>query len=238
MSIQAEIQSLSPSALIELFQVDLTAQGGPILYWHAGTNGLNVPLTWNGQVYTPFPAHVDGFKMSGTGALPRPTISVSNIGGAFSALAKQYNDFAGCKLIRIRTFSRFLDAVNFPGGVNPTADPTQSLPPEVWYFDRKAQEDAQTMKYELCAALDLISARIPNRQFIQNTCPWIYRGPDCGYTGTAYWDINNTPVSTQAQDVCAKTLAACQLRFPQQGNTSVPMPFGGFPGVQTGANQA
>lgn len=236
MTIHAEIQSLSPSALIELFQIDLTKQGGSVYYGHAGTNDLNVPVVFGGETYTPYPIQADGFKMSGTGALPRPTMTITNIGGILSTLARQYNDFAGCKFIRIRTFARFLDAVNFPGG-NPSADPSQQLPQQVWYFDRKAEETPQTMKFELAAALDMISSRIPNRQFIQNTCPWIYRGADCGYTGSAYWDANDVPVSTLAADVCGKSLSSCKLRFPQTGQTAVPMPFGGFPGVQTGMDK-
>ncbi|OYV31559.1 MAG: phage minor tail protein L, partial [Thiomonas sp. 20-64-5] len=134
MSIYAEIQSLSPSALIELFTLDLTLQGGPVLHWHAGTNELGSDIVWGGATFTRFPVQASGFKQSGIGSLPRPKISTSNNQGIMGALARQYADFAGCKLTRIRTFARFLDAVNFPGG-NLQADPTQALPNEVWFFD-------------------------------------------------------------------------------------------------------
>lgn len=40
MTVHSEIQSLSPSTLIELFKLDLSLQGGPVLYFHAGTNGM------------------------------------------------------------------------------------------------------------------------------------------------------------------------------------------------------
>ncbi|MCP6744992.1 phage minor tail protein L, partial [Klebsiella pneumoniae] len=47
MGIRADIQSLSPSALIELFELDMsvTTSGGK-LYFHAGTNGLSQPIVW------------------------------------------------------------------------------------------------------------------------------------------------------------------------------------------------
>ncbi len=229
MTIQAEIQSLAPSSLIELFVLDLTKQSGPIFYWHCGTNGLNQPVVWNGQTYNPFPVQADGFKQTGVGALPRPRLRVSNVGGVLAAYSRQYADFAGCKLTRIRTFARFLDAVNFAGG-NPTADPTQQLPQEIWFVDRKVAEDAGVIEYELASALDMVAVFLPRRQYIQNSCPWVYRGPDCGYTGAAMF--TNTGVSTNnaSLDVCGKRLTDCALRFPPP----VLMNFGGFPGVGVG----
>ncbi|MBW8028519.1 MAG: phage minor tail protein L [Ferrovum sp.] len=229
MSIFAEIQSLSPSALIELFVLDLTKQSGPVLYWHSGTNGLNQAITWNGQVYTPIAVQADGFKQTGVGALPRPRIRASNTNGVLAAMGRQYADFAGCQLTRIRTFARFLDAVNFPNG-NPTADPTQQLPPEVWFFDRKVSEDAAIIEYELASALDMVAVFLPRRQYIQNSCPWIYRGADCGYTGTAMFTNTGASTTVASQDVCGKRLSDCALRFPPPAL----MNFGGFPGVGVG----
>ena len=68
------------------------------------------------------------------------------------------------KLTRIRTFARFLDAANFTDG-NLLADATQHLPIEVWFIDRKSNEDGQSMQFELASSLDLISIRLPRRQF-------------------------------------------------------------------------
>jgi lambda family phage minor tail protein L len=225
MSIQSEIQSLSPSALIELFQLDLTPQGGEILYFHAGTNQLMSDVTWAGQVYSRYPITATGFKKSATGALPRPTLSVSNIGGYMGALARQYNGFRSCKLTRIRTFARYLDAVNFTAG-NPQADSTQALPNEIWYVDRKSAENGQIMSFELSSALDLVGVRVPARQFIQNCCTWVYRGADCGYTGGPVADANGNPTLDPSADSCGKCLSDCKLRF---GANAI-LPYGGFPG--------
>ncbi|AHB77250.1 phage minor tail protein L [Pandoraea pnomenusa] len=232
MSIRAEIQSLSPSALIELFVLDLSLQGGSTLYWHAGTNGLSADIIWGAQAYARYPIEAQGFKMSGTGALPRPKLSASNAQGILGALARQYNDFAGCKLTRIRTFARFLDAANFPGGVNPTADPTQELPRQIWFVDRKAQETPQLLQFDLASALDMVAVKLPRRQFIQNACPWVYRGADCGYTGGAVADAAGNPTADPAQDVCGKRLSDCALRFAPPAL----MNFGGFPGCGIGTS--
>lgn len=231
MTIQAEIQSLSPSALIELFTLDLTTQGGSLMHFHAGTNELGGDIVWGGVTFTRFPVQVSGFKQSGIGALPRPKISTSNSRGIMGALARQYSDFAGCKLTRTRTFARFLDAANFAAG-NAQADPTQSLPDEVWFFDRKSSENGNLIEFELASSLDMVAVKLPRRQYIQNCCTWVYRGADCGYTGGPVATANDVATANPNLDVCGKYLSSCKLRF---GATAI-LPFGGFPGVGIGTS--
>ena len=62
------------------------------------------------------------------------------------------------------------------------------------------------------------------RPQVPNRCYHRYRSPECSYTGDRYWDLNNKPVSTLAEDNCNLTIKACELRFPT-GN----LPFGGVP---------
>ncbi|MOA38762.1 Phage minor tail protein L [compost metagenome] len=53
-----------------------------------------------------------------------------------------------------------------------------------------------------------------------------YRGPDCGYTGTAYFDADGNPVTDPNLDECSGTVnTGCKKRFGQGGE----LPFGGFP---------
>ena len=98
---------------------------------------------------------------------------------------------------------------------------------EVWYVDRKVTEANTHVEFELTAAYDLQGIKIPSRFLISNTCVWLYKGAECTYGSTSYWDINNNPVADSADDICAKTFEACELRFPEP-NAS---PFGGFPGA-------
>ena len=224
-SISTEIQKLAPSAIIELFQLDAAAFGGGIIYFHAGTNGLNERVTWQGQVYEPFPVQITGFEYTGTGQLPRPTLRVANVTGIITALVLAYGDLLGAKVTRKRTMLKFLDVVNFPSGVNPTADPTAEFDDDVYFIDRKASENRDVVEFELAAAIDLQGVMLPRRQIVQNVCPWKYRGADCGYTGTNYFNANDGAVGTLAQDVCGKRLSSCKLRFGQFAE----LPFGGFP---------
>lgn len=224
--IQAEIQSLSPTALIELFVLDTTAlEGGTITRFHSGVNQNRGPIVWQGHEYLPLPFEAEGFDLDGQGDLPRPKIRVANIQGLFSALIADSEDLIGCRLTRKRTFARFLDAVNFPNKKNPEADPDQHLDDELWFIDRKTSEDRYLIEWELASAFDLDGVKIPLRQVIQNYCPWRYRDANCGWDG-AFYDKDNNPTGNGSKDYCSKTMAACKARF-KEGL----LPFGGFPGV-------
>lgn len=223
--IAAEIQTLAPSAIIEMFEIDTAAVGGGIYRFHPGKNNLIADLVWQGNTYTAFPIEATGFEWNGRGQLPRPKLITSNVLGTISALVLANEDLIGCKVTRIRTLAKFLDAVNFPGGVNPTADPTAEFARDIYYVDRKGNESRDTVEFELAAALDLAGVALPRRQIIQNYCPWKYRGSECGYTGTSYFDINDTSVASAAQDVCGKRLTSCRARFGQTAE----LPYGGFP---------
>lgn len=228
-AISSEIQSLSPSSVIELFILDLTALGGDTFRFHAGTNSLNANVVWQGDTYIRFPVQVTGFDINGSGQLPRPKITVSNVMGTITTLILAYTDLLGAKVVRRRTLAKYLDAVNFDGGVNLTEDPTADYPDDLYYVDRKSSENKDTVEFELASPMDLVGVMLPRRQIVQNLCPWIYRGPECGYTGTVYFDANDNSTSVSTQDVCGKRLTSCRLRF----GTNKPLPFGGFPGCGT-----
>lgn len=169
-SIQEQIQKLEPSAIIELFQLHLTlAVNGvdDILYYHAGTNELYGNIVFGGLTYVTMPCEMNGFKRTTTGTLPRPTFTIANANSGVSVLLSQYN-FLNAKIVRIRTCKKFLDAVNFTGGVNSTADPTAIFEADdTWYIDRMASENINAVQFELVTKLDLTNLRLPRRQVIE-----------------------------------------------------------------------
>lgn len=225
-----EIQSLEPTAVIELFELDFGDSKTNNLFFHAGTNELRQDVIWQGQKYMALPIEASGFDISAKGELPRPKLAIANIQGLFSALIRQYDDLIGLKLIRRRTFARYLDAVNFPNG-NPSADPNQHFPDDLWYIDKKDQENRLMIQWELASAFDLQGVQLPRRQIIQNYCQWKYRGGECGYDGP-YYDIDDKPCISESDDVCAKKLSSCKARFYDlAGTKTVVLPFGGFPGA-------
>jgi lambda family phage minor tail protein L len=224
-ALSSEIQSLSPSAVIELFVLDASAIGGDIFRFHAGTNALRGKLIWQAKEYLPFPVQVSGFEFSGTGQLPRPKIVVANLTGVMTTLLLELDDLLGAKFTRKRTLAKFLDAANFPSGSNPTADPTAEFADDIFFVDRKISENRDIVEFELASSFDLQGVKLPRRQIIQNICPWKYRGAECGYTGSSSFDANDIPVGSIAQDTCGKRLSSCKARFGQNAE----LPFGGFP---------
>ena len=225
MTLPADVQPLEPGALIDLFPLDATALGGSILHFHGYTQ-LGA-ITWQGVAYTPWPLEIEGFEKTGD-QQPVPTLGVGNVDGAISALCLAYDDVVGAVLTHRRTLGKYLDAINFPAG-NPTADPTQELPPEVWLIERKSAETREAVHFELSSALNFHGVQLPRRQIVANLCAWVaiggYRGYHCGYNGGPVADDQDRPTNDPAKDQCSGSLAACKLRF----GPNCALPYGGFP---------
>ena len=85
-AITSEIQQLSPSAVIELFVMDLTLFNEGVVRFHAGTNELRRQVVWQGNIYEPFPIQAEGFEFNGNGQVPRPKLKVANVTGSITAL--------------------------------------------------------------------------------------------------------------------------------------------------------
>jgi hypothetical protein len=195
-----ELLSSNPYAIIELFELHLDATlhgSSEIIRFHAGVNQTSTSgdVYWQGNPYQALPIEVEGFEYMGNGQLPRPKVRVSNLLGSISALLLGVNeitpgnDLTGAKFIRIRTLSRFLDPVNFEGGINPYGIPAnEEMPREIYYIDRKSLENREIVEFELAAIFDLAGVRAPKRQVIANICQWKYRSAECGYTGSNYFD--------------------------------------------------
>jgi lambda family phage minor tail protein L len=218
----SDLQQIAPSAVIELFQLELNAAQHGVnetYYFHAGVNATNSgDIIWNGQAYLAFPIEATEFEYTGTGSLPRPKLRISNINGTITGIILTLpNGLEGAKVTRIRTLARYIDGVNFPGGTNPlgTPDPTAEFPREIYYIDRKASENRDLIEFELAAAFDLVGVRAPKRQCVSNVCQWTYRGAECGYAGNAYFNFNDDIVGSISQDVCGKRLRSCEYRFSQ-----------------------
>lgn len=235
----------SPSTIIDVYIADISAIYPEVqpIYFFSGVNSDYTEIVWQGKQYTAYPVSIEGFEWSGQGRLPTPKARLANINGFITALNMEYNDLIGAKITRKRTFLKYLDAINFEGGVNPEEDPSVEFPTEVYFIDRKSSENSTVVEYELVSALDISGVQIPKRLIIQNLCLWKYRGPECGYTGTIYFDENGKEVVDASKDICGHRLSDCKKRFNSVllthgimggflytgGNN--PLNFGGFPGA-------
>ena len=226
-----------------------------VLRFHDGKSAKNDNLYWGyiageGIRYSPWPIEVIGFEMKGDGRLPRPKMSISNVGGVLTRILGQGRqgdatttnlptvDLIGSRVVRRRTFARYLNPENFPDNVNPymgTANPTTYVGNEfsrdVFIVDRRTTENPVSVGFELISPLDTQGISLPRRQINRGFCMYRYRGDGCSYNPTAsgapgYFDVFDKPTSDPAKDVCGKRLSSCKARF---GGSYGPdgLPFGG-----------
>jgi lambda family phage minor tail protein L len=215
-TIRQDIQKLSPGQRVDLFILDSTVLGGGLDYFTPYTDVNRAALVFQGHTFQPWPFVADGFEWNGRGQAPTPTFKVANIGGTMTALALAYDDLVGAKVTRKRTLAKYLDGMA-------GADPTAELEVDIFFVERKKQENRIYIEWELSSGADLEGVFIPARQ-IMATCPWLYRGSECTYAGGPVADLYDTPTADPAKDACGKRLASCKIRF----GANNPLPFGGF----------
>ena len=141
-SLVFELNNLTPSAIVTLFEIDLTSvldaksipdlsegkvqtgfnQATPdnILRFHNNIKVFNSTITWQGNIYIPAPIQATGFENSSKGTLPTPILSISSqseTGTDQLALLRyeilKLGDIIGAKVTRRRTFAKYLDWTNF-----------------------------------------------------------------------------------------------------------------------------
>ena len=193
----SELQSLNPSSLIELFTLQLVegthyATGNPdsvptIFRFHAGTSmNSNANIIWQGDTYQKFPIDAQGFEFSGKGQIPRPQLTMSNLGGITRSgsvlsvtdlliivnLTTPHNDLLGATVTRLLVLASSLDNANFSSGSNPFGTPNSNeLPQEIYVIDRKMSESRNLVSFELTAANDTQNKRVPARQVTRTDFP-------------------------------------------------------------------
>lgn len=225
MGIKSDVQTLAPGSIVELYELDATQLGGEVHYFHPYVTPDGSPireLTFQGITYTQWPMESAGFEQSGTAKQPQPSLTMGNVNGYISSLVIYFQDLVGAKLTRRRTLSKYLDGES-------NADPTQEMPPEIWYVERKSLEDDVQVQFDLSSPLNFQGQQLPRGQILANCCRWLtiggYRGPYCGYNGppvATEFDIITTDAS---KDKCSGLVRGCKLRF---GNDNE-LPYGSYP---------
>jgi lambda family phage minor tail protein L len=203
----AETQKLSPDALIELFVLDLTKLGGSTFRFHNQPVDGAGTISFDSNTYQAMPIEANGFAFTGTDQPPTPTIRISSISGAITALIEQHDDLDGAQLTRIRTYRKHLGDGSDPDG-------TAKFSEDVFFVNRKAGQNRNTVEFELGNSLDVDGVQVPRRRLVPR-CQAIFKdGVNCPYVGS--------------ETTCAKTVAACEAYF----GDDAALPFLGFPGVE------
>lgn len=248
-----QLQDIDDS-LLHLFELTIVGSSTTIYAYaglEAGETSIYFPdrnSPYTAREYSALPMELEGVEMSSDGAQSRPILSVANI----VSIARTLNtdetslrdeletlnivrneDIIGSKITLRTTLGKNLVSAG-SSGVAPVEFPIQTF-----FLDRIFQENSVLVSFELASPFDVEGLKIPSRTVIGKYCPWKYKGArqnppigGCDWSpednGNRYYDKDNV-ATTAGNDVCGKTLAACKIRF-QNGNTNVPLPFGGFPG--------
>ena len=172
-----ELLNSSPFAIIELYELETFAKihgAANNYYFFAGHNKEDTPaeIVFNNHTYLALPIEADGFEYKGDGGLPRPSVRIANLQGNISAILLGINEFnfgndlIGARFTRVRTLSRFLDGSNWESGTNPygTPNPSETMPSEIYYVDRKVAENRDFVEFELVSSFDMAGVRAPKRQ--------------------------------------------------------------------------
>ena len=133
MSVLQDITKLNAGTLMIFYALDLSPCIGKFgqtttekFLWCDGVNELGSDVVWSGalpgitgyntvaaRTYTRYPIQSSGFDRTGDGTIPRPKLAIANTSGIIGALARDYNDLIGAKLVRVRTFLKYIDGINF-----------------------------------------------------------------------------------------------------------------------------
>jgi len=210
------ILDVEPTALLELYTLyyDYQNDSQAQINFHGGTNGLGGPIMFDGQEYLPIPVESEGFDLLGDQRLPRPILKVSNAGLYISSLLRRYENLNGAKIVRKRTFLKFIDDSNFSNNQNPwgSANPSARMPDDKFFISRKMSENKMAVEFELVSSLELENIEIPARKISSRYCSWIYRGFGCRYGYNKTTAKADRPIGT-ADDLTFVTGAGTAFRL-------------------------
>lgn len=183
--IAISLMDLQPTAIVEFFLLYFNTidREDSFLAFHGGSN-FGGGITWQGINYLPVPVETEGFEINANGQMPRPKIRISNKDYFITDMLVRNSDFQYSKVIRKRTFIKYLDDINFDGG-NPwgEADSSAEISNESYIISQKTAENKNYVEFELTSPLDLENFELNNRLILSRYCSWVYRGMGCNYRG-------------------------------------------------------
>ncbi len=241
---------LNPSSLIVLYEIDIETiasdQGlvlnnddTKIFRFHNHIKLTTNSIIFQGKEFIAAPILAEGFEINGRGTLPTPKLAMTvneegiDFLNLFKDRMKVLGDLSGAKVSRIRTFAKYLDAINWPVDQIPEdsePDPYAEFPRDVYYIDRKSNENKFTIEFELASALDLEGIKLPARMIYAKRCSFVYRGEGCCYEyasrhnedihGEASLPAFAPPVANDRDEKATTVLGIRRFREPEVYNAS------------------
>jgi lambda family phage minor tail protein L len=149
---------------IELFILDLTPLGGPLLRFTPNTAAGASSILFGGNTYQPLPVAGSGWETSIDGSPPQPTLKVSNVTKFLQAYLATYKDFVGARLTRYQTLDKYLDNGSSP-------DSTQTFNMCVYMVEQKTKQNKYEIEFKLSAIIDSPQLKLPRQQVLRTEFP-------------------------------------------------------------------
>jgi lambda family phage minor tail protein L len=185
--VSKDLLDLEPTAVLEFYKIyyDTVNEPDSFFPFHPCSNGLEGKIIFNNIAYVPLAVEVEDFESNIFNRINRPKIRISNEQLMISQILRRKNDFKFAKLERTKIFVKYIDDVNFEGGVNPygIADSNSEISRDSYVISQKTQENKSLVEFELTAPFDLENFSIPGRLVMGRYCYWQYRGLGCHYFG-------------------------------------------------------
>ncbi len=162
-----ELHKDTLSAYIELYELDASAIGGSTYHFTNSLPESGNTITYDNIDYILIPIEISGLSVKSDGSPARPQMIIDNVSRILLSAVISLGDLVGAKLIRKRTFAKFLDNGSDP---NPNA-----YVDDVYYISQKTSHTPSSISFELCSALELTDIKIPGRQCLKRDFPALGR---------------------------------------------------------------
>ena len=227
--IATDTQSLNQDTVVTMFQIDASKVGEGTLYFSPTSIG-GQSVRFGGQEYKPLPIEAKGFEWSGSGTLPRPTLTMVAKDLVFLSMVINSGDLVGCPVTRLRTYRKYLD-----DGATPNSQ--AMFQPDNYVIERKSSQKRTMLQFELSVKMDQQGLMLPARQVLRDSCThrfrywangrWNYNGVTCPYAGAAMYEPNGNVTFDPTKAKCGKRLSDCKKHIGAYAT----LPFYGYPGV-------
>lgn len=155
----SELFTLSHSAVIELFTLDLNPIGTNVVRHycnHVYSNGGSI--NFQGLTYEAIPIiSSDGWEKASSGTFASPTIKISNLFGQISELILEFDGLRGAKSTRLKVLAKYLDGQPTAANVVESRD--------IYYISRYSENDVMVSFY-LSHPLERLGLYLPRRRLI------------------------------------------------------------------------
>ncbi len=154
-SISDTVYDLTPTAIVELFRLDLLDAGSTVIFFTA-----QEAKTWQGDLYDTVPCNLASVSLNADGEVSRPKFTIANPQGLFSSHVQKGN-LDGAILTQIRILKADLDA-----------DLDVKMISK-WRVSRIPSMNKRALVMELRTILDGHLFKVPSRVFIPPEFPHV-----------------------------------------------------------------